>query len=151
MSLRTLGCFFLLPALFLPAHLYAGEDTKPRPVRQWHGAYLVASNVGMSWIYAMAPDGTFKVYRPNAVDGNPYPCARTEWAQGCWCIASGRLYRSGHRIFAKSKNGMDREFYLDAKGKVCIAPNEQDDFPGQCEDEGRKEAMALLSAQGAVT
>ncbi|GAA5079326.1 hypothetical protein GCM10025759_27350 [Lysobacter panacisoli] len=40
---------------------------------------------------------------------------------------------------------MDEQFYLTKEGKMCAAANEQNDFSGQCEDEGYKEAMSLFS------
>lgn len=123
----------------------ASEPPRLIPIRKWHTSYLVESNVGMSWIYSMSADGTFQIYRPSRVDGNAYPCTLPERAEGHWCVAKGRLYRSGSMIIAKASNGMDGAFHLDRHGKVCAPPDEQNDFPGQCEDEGRREAMGLFS------
>lgn len=131
---------------FAAASAALGGEGVLSPIHEWHDAYLVVSNVGSSQIYAMKADGTFDVYRPEHVDGNPYPCEHFESRDGSWCVASGRLYRTGPRVVARTgPTGSDVEFYVNSEGKVCALPNEADLYDGQCEDEGRREAVGYFA------
>lgn len=141
---RAMGAVLLSMSMGTGCQVFAGDAT-PAMVRIWHSSYLVQSNVGSSSIYAMSADGAFKVYRPSRVDANEYPCAGNETSDGYWCVDSGRLYQQGSTILARSSDGTDVRFYLDEQGRVCAPPDEAEGYEGQCEDEGREEAMGYFA------
>lgn len=145
MSKRSLSLLVGVLVVFAARAECTSRADKFVPVKKWHSSYLVVSNVGSSWIYEMAEDGAVRIYRPSSVDANEYPCSRQEQKSGHWCIAVGRLYRAGSRMIVKSSSGLNGKFYLNKDGKICAAANRESDFPGQCEDEGRKEAMSFFS------